>query len=120
MKKILLIEDEENLVELLKVNLTAGGFDVHVALNGTDGLTMAQTTKPDFIILDIRLPNVDGWTISTTLKSSEETRVIPIMILTAASQKSDEAKAKKIGCDFYIVKPFDPIELTERIKNILQ
>jgi len=118
-KKILIIEDEKNLVELLKINFEAAGFEVMFANDGEEGLLQTKTEKPDAIILDIRLPIINGWDVCKTIKSNPATSNILVIILTAATQKSDYEESKKAGCDMYITKPFDPIELVSIVSNIL-
>jgi two-component system alkaline phosphatase synthesis response regulator PhoP/two-component system response regulator VicR len=119
MKKIMIIEDEDNLIELLKVNLMAEGFSVSVASNGIEGLKRTEDERPDAVILDVRLPLMDGWKVCQRLKENAKTKSIPIIILTAASQKSDAAEAKRVGCDLFLTKPFDPIELVKIVKQII-
>ena len=118
-KNILLIEDEDNLVELLKVNFMAGGFRVSSASDGAAGLKKTVEELPDAVILDVRLPTMNGWKVCRRLKENPKTGSIPVVILTAASQKSDAEEAKASGCDLYLTKPFDPIELVKNIKRIL-
>jgi DNA-binding response OmpR family regulator len=118
-KKILIIEDEKNLVELLKINFESESFEVIIANDGADGLLKTQTEKPDVVVLDIRLPILNGWEVCKAIKSGQETKNIPVIILTAATQKSDYIESQKAGCDMYITKPFDPIELVNIVSNLL-
>lgn len=117
-KKVLIIEDEENLIELLRVNLSAGGFDVLVANDGEDGLLKSFSETPNAIILDVRLPQIDGWKVCRELKGNAGTKNIPVIILTAASQKSDFEEAKNAGCDLFLTKPFDPLRLVKIVDEI--
>ena len=118
-KKILIIEDEENLVKLLSVNLKTRGFSVVAASDGEEGLEMAFAEMPDAVILDVRLPSIDGWEICQRLKNNEKTKHIPVIFLTAASQKKDAEKASEVGGDLYLTKPFDPLELADIVEKKL-
>jgi twitching motility two-component system response regulator PilG len=117
--KILVIDDEENLIELLHVNLQARGFEVIIAEDGEKGLDEAFSVHPDLIILDIRLPKMSGWKVCQKLKSDSRTKDIPVVFLTAVSQKRDFVRADEVGANYYITKPFDPIRLVEKIEKIL-
>jgi len=119
MKKILIIEDEKNLVELLQVNFESAGFQVIFAWDGEEGLIKTMAEKPDAVILDLRLPVLNGWDVCRAVKANTKTKNIPIIILTAATQKSDYLESKNVGCDAYITKPFDPIELVKIVGGIL-
>lgn len=118
-KTILVVEDEENLVELLEFRLKANGFNVSTALDGESGLRVAQTTKPDLIILDLMLPKKHGFEVCSTLKSDAKTKNIPIIILTARTQIHDHKMAKECGADAYITKPFEPTDLMKEIERLI-
>ena len=118
-EKILIIDDEENIVLLAETNLEMCGYKVITAQDGKQGLEMAQKEKPDLIILDIRLPEIDGWEVCRRLKNSTDTRNIPIVFLTAHAQENDINKGLSLGAEEFITKPFIPEDMAQRIKKIL-
>jgi two-component system, OmpR family, alkaline phosphatase synthesis response regulator PhoP len=103
---ILLIEDEKNIVELVKYNLEQEGFSVLSATRGDTGLDLALKSKPNLVILDLMLPEIDGLEICKTLRQNEKTSAIPIIILTAKAQESDRIVGLELGADDYVTKPF--------------
>jgi DNA-binding response OmpR family regulator len=117
---VLLIEDEKNIVELVKYNLEEAGFRVAVATNGQTGLERALKELPQLILLDLMLPEVDGLTVCKTLRQNEKTRPIPIIMITAKSEELDKVVGLEVGADDYMTKPFSPRELVARIKAILR
>jgi two-component system alkaline phosphatase synthesis response regulator PhoP len=117
---ILFIEDEKNIVELVKYNLEQEGFRVLAATQGDAGLEIALKTKPALVLLDLMLPEMSGLEICKTLKKNEKTRLIPIIMLTAKSTESDKVIGLELGADDYITKPFSPRELAARIKAVLR
>ena len=119
MAKILLIEDNEMNRDMLSRRLQRRGYEIITAENGEHGLSLARTEAPDLILMDITLPEMDGWEASRQLKAGESTRHIPIIALTARVLKSDQAKAFEVGCDDYDTKPVDFARLTEKIGNLL-
>jgi DNA-binding response OmpR family regulator len=118
-KKILLVEDDPDILRTVTVFLEREGFEILTSLNGIDGLHKARTEKPDLIILDIMLPGLDGYKICRMLKFDVNYKRIPIVVFTARAQKSDEALGKEVGADAYITKPFEPQALIEKIKGLL-
>jgi two-component system, cell cycle response regulator DivK len=119
MAKILLIEDNEMNRDMLSRRLQRRGYQIVTAENGEQGLSLARAEAPDLILMDITLPEMDGWEASRQLKADESTRHIPIIALTARVLKSDQAKAFEVGCDDYDTKPVDFARLTEKIGNLL-
>ena len=117
-KKILIIEDEENLVKGLKLNLADEGYEVDWASNGSEGLRKALKEKPDLIILDIMLPEMDGLEVCRELR--QKNIGIPILMLTAKGEEIDKVVGLEIGADDYITKPFSVRELLARIKAHLR
>ncbi len=117
--KILVIDDEYKSIKLLKLNLDDYGFDVITATNGREGLDKAFSEVPDAIILDVRMPGLDGWQVCESLKKNPQTTTIPLIFLTAYSQKNDFEKSKKLGADLFLTKPLDPEELVHKIREIL-
>ena len=116
--KVLVIEDDRSLVEVLSYNLQAAGYDVLVARDGQDGLLQAQLKLPDLILLDLMLPVVDGLEVCRRLKAEATTRTIPILMLTAKAEESDELIGFSLGADDYVTKPFSVKVLLERIKAL--
>lgn len=117
---ILYIEDEKNIIELVRYNLEQEGFRVLTAAKGNAGLELALKSKPALVILDLMLPGMNGLEICKTLKLNEKTRLIPIIMLTAKSAESDKVTGLELGADDYITKPFSPKELVARIKAVLR
>lgn len=116
-KTILIIDDEEPIRELLKLTLQSAGFDsILEASNGEDGLALATRYMPDLILLDLMLPGMDGLSVCRRLKSSPDTRMIPIIVLTAKSDESDIVVGLEMGANDYITKPFSRKVLTARIR----
>ncbi len=119
MPKILLVEDNEMNRDMLSRRLQRRGFEILVAGSGEQGLSLARQESPDLILMDITLPEMDGWEATRHLKASEDTRHIPIIALTARVLVSDQARAFEVGCDDYDTKPVDFARLTEKIGNLL-
>ena len=118
--KILAIDDEIRAVELLKLSLEEYGFEVITASNGQSGLYRAIEDKPDIIILDIRMPELDGWDVCKSLKSNESTKHIPVIFLTAFSNtRRDMERAESLNVSAYITKPVDPIKLVSLIGKLI-
>lgn len=119
MPKILLVEDNEMNRDMLSRRLQRRGYHIVTAENGEQGLSMARVEAPDLILMDITLPEMDGWEVARVLKTDDSTRHIPIIALTARVLMSDQAKAFEVGCDDYDTKPVDFARLTEKIGNLL-
>lgn len=118
-KKILIADDEVDLVETLTYRLDAAGFEVIAAHDGMEGLAKARKEKPDLIILDVMMPKMDGYQVCRLLKFSKDTKDIPIIMLTARSQDQDRITGQEVGADIYITKPFDGAQLVKKIQEIL-
>jgi len=119
-EKMLIIEDEKDIVKMLDYNLKKEGFKTLSAYNGEDGLDMASKENPDLILLDLMLPEIDGFDVCKALKSDPKTSHIPIIILTAKDQETDKIVGLELGADDYVTKPFSPRELIARIKAVLR
>jgi DNA-binding response OmpR family regulator len=117
---ILVVEDEPDVVDLVRYHLHRAGFDVLTALNGPVGLTIATQWRPDAILLDIMLPQMTGIEVCKALRNADETADIPILILTAKAELSDRLTGLELGVDDYITKPFSPRELVLRVQNLLR
>ncbi|HUL22136.1 MAG TPA: response regulator transcription factor [Thermodesulfobacteriota bacterium] len=120
MKSILMIEDEKDIVDLVEYHLKQSGFSVTSALDGSTGLERARKKRPDLIILDLMLPEMDGKDICRSLKSNPLTQSIPILMLTAKAEETDRLIGFELGADDYVTKPFSPKELVLRVKAILR
>ncbi len=116
-KKVLIVDDEKNIVDILKFNLKKEGFDTIEAYDGEQALEMAEQQKPDLILLDIMLPKMDGFTVCRKLRQSIST---PILMLTAKEEEVDKVLGLELGADDYITKPFSPRELMARVKANLR
>ena len=116
---ILVVDDDTDILALLKLSLTSDGFNVITASNGMRGLERARADHPDLILLDMMMPHMDGLQVMEKLKSDSETRSIPVMWLTAKSQTEDKLKGLETGGDDYITKPFDLREVSARINAVL-
>jgi two-component system cell cycle response regulator DivK len=119
MPKILLVEDNEMNRDMLSRRLQRRGYQIVTAESGEQGLSLARLEAPDLILMDITLPEMDGWEAASLLKAEESTRHIPIIALTARVLVTDQAKAFEVGCDDYDTKPVDFGRLTEKIENLL-
>lgn len=119
-EKILIIDDELHIIELIKYNLEMNGYKVIHALNGNDGLNMAVERKPDLILLDVMLPGMDGFDVCKEIKRNKELDGIPIIMLTAKGEEFDKILGLELGADDYITKPFSVRELLARIKAVLR
>lgn len=117
--KILIIEDEAHIIELLTFNLEKNNFKVIVAKDGEEGLKMAYDEMPDLILLDLMLPKIEGTKVCMQLKNNEKMQDIPIIMLTAKSEEMDKILGLEIGADDYVTKPFSVRELIARIKVII-
>lgn len=119
-KRILLIEDETDMVYALTLQLEAADYKVLSATDGQAGLDMARKEKPDLIILDLMLPRMDGYKICRMLKFDERYKQIPIIMFTARAQDQDRKLAQEVGADAYITKPFDSKVLLDKIGALLK
>lgn len=119
-KKILIVEDEPAIHELVKYNLQKEGYSVLSAYDGVAGADLARDQKPDLILLDIMLPKMDGIEVCKMLKSNTRTSGIPIIMVTAKSEETDKVLGLEIGADDYLAKPFGVRELLARIKAVLR
>lgn len=119
-KKILAVDDEVDILSMLKMRLAATGYDVITADDGKIAYDKAKSELPDLIILDLMLPGMDGYQVCRLLKFDEKYRHIPIIMLTAKGQKEDKEWGEKVGANLYMTKPFDAKELLDKIKELLE
>ena len=118
-KKIAVIEDNKTNIKLIRYQLEMEDFDVHIEETGAAGLKMIKNQKPDMVILDIGLPDMDGFELCKTLRNDKITKDYPIIMLTAKGEDRDKIEGLKLGADDYITKPYNADELILRIKNLL-
>ena len=119
-KRILLVEDEEDMVYAVKLQLEANNYEVITASDGQEGLKKAKEEKPELIILDLMLPKMDGYKVCRLLKFDSNYKHIPIIMFTARAQDGDKRIGAEVGADAYITKPFDPSILLNKIENLLK
>ncbi|MBZ5516367.1 MAG: response regulator [Acidobacteriia bacterium] len=118
--RVILIEDEKDIVELVRYNFRKEGFDVASFASGREGLEELHRSPPDLVLLDIMLPDVDGFEICKRLRAEEKLRSLPVIFLTAKGEELDRILGLEIGADDYVVKPFSPRELVARVKAVLR
>ncbi len=116
MPRILLVEDNEMNSDMLSRRLVRRGYEVVIATDGRRGIEMARTSSPDLILMDMSLPEIDGWEATRQLKTADETRNLPIIALTAHAMSSDREKALAAGCDDYDTKPVDFTRLLSKME----
>jgi len=119
-KHILIVDDEEDILELVRYNLEINGFQTTCVSNGEQALKTPRIHHPDLIVLDLMLPSIDGLDVCRILKGDSDTKSIPILMLTARGEESDIVKGLEIGADDYITKPFSPLVLVARVKALLR
>ena len=119
-KRILAIEDHEENRRLLRDLLTSFGYELIEAVTGEEGLTAAETERPDLILMDIQLPGIDGYETTRRIKANPMLRNIPVIAVTSYALSGDDVKAFAAGCDAYVTKPFDPEELLAKIREFLR
>ena len=119
MKKILIVDDEKDIVETLAFMLKTKGFECICAYDGEEGLSLAKSSNPDLIILDVMMPKINGYKICRLLKFDNKYKNIPIIMITARSQDEDKIIGEETGADEYITKPFEFSEVLEKINKYL-
>ena len=118
-KRILVVEDHEENRRLLRDLLTSFGYELTEAVIGEDGVTAAETERPDLILMDIQLPGIDGYETTRRIKANPSLRHIPVIAVTSYALSGDDVKALEAGCDAYVTKPFDPADLLAKIRGYL-
>jgi DNA-binding response OmpR family regulator len=116
---VLVVEDDPVILRLLEVNFELEGFSVLLAHDGAEGIEVARTHKPDVIVSDIMMPHTSGLELVSTLKADPGTKGIPIILLSAKAQTSDLKTGMDAGADDYVTKPFEPLDLVERVNALL-
>lgn len=118
-KRILLVEDEKNIILGVRTCLDAVGYEVEVAENGEEAMELIEQGHPDLILLDLMLPKVNGYEVLESLKTDPGTGSIPVVVLTAKAEEEDRLRATELGADAYMTKPFRPQELWDVLKKFL-
>jgi two-component system phosphate regulon response regulator PhoB len=119
-EKILVVDDEEDILELLRFNLSREGYQISCAASGEDALSLVRSEIPDLIVLDLMLPGMDGLEVTRSLKNNLSTKNIPIVMLTAKGEEADIVTGLELGADDYITKPFSPRILVARVRAVLR
>ena len=114
-----MVDDERSIRLLCRVNLAASGMDVLEASDGREGLELARRERPDLVILDVMMPELDGWSVARELAADEQTRDIPIVFLTARADPADKRLGEQLGGVGYLVKPFDPVMIGDFVEDVL-
>jgi two-component system, OmpR family, response regulator len=117
MSKILIVDDDPHIRELSRLFLQNAGFEVYEAGDGVDALARLDSLKADLFIIDVMMPNMDGWELCSELRQAYD---LPILMLTAKGETSQKIKGFQLGTDDYLVKPFEPLEMVERVKALLK
>jgi two-component system, OmpR family, alkaline phosphatase synthesis response regulator PhoP len=118
-RRVLVVDDERSIRLLCRVNLAASGMEVLEASNGHEALELARKERPDLLLLDVMMPELDGWSVARELAADEETREIPIVFLTARADPADRRLGEQLGGVGYVVKPFDPVSIGDFVENVL-
>jgi two-component system, cell cycle response regulator DivK len=118
-KCILVVEDQEDNRRILRDLLTSAGFDLIEATTGDEGIRLAESRRPDLILMDIQMPVLDGYEATRRIKATTELQHIPIIVVTSYALSGDDAKARAAGADAYVAKPFSPRELLAKIREFL-
>ena len=116
---VLVVDDDPVILRLLQVNFELEGIDVVLAVDGEEGLKLAQSDPPDLVISDIMMPKVNGLELLAALRSSPDTASLPVILLSAKAQVADVQRGLELGADDYVTKPFDPLELIDRVYKVL-
>ncbi len=117
---VLVVEDEQDVAELLRYNLIKEGYEVVLVANGADALKRARETRPELILLDIMVPQLNGWEVCRRLKQDPETRAIPVIMVTGRVEEGDKVLGFEMGADDYVTKPFSPRELVARVRAVVR
>jgi two-component system alkaline phosphatase synthesis response regulator PhoP len=118
--RVLVVEDEQDVAELIRYHLVREGYDVRVALNGAEALRQARDFRPEVVLLDIMVPQLNGWEVCRRLKQESETRTVPVIMVTGRVEEGDKVLGFELGADDYVTKPFSPRELVARVRAVLR
>jgi two-component system alkaline phosphatase synthesis response regulator PhoP len=120
MGRVLVVEDEPDVAELIRYNLQKEGWEVVAAANGADALRRTREVRPDLILLDIMIPQLNGWEVCRRLKQDTDTRAVPVIMLTGRVDEGDKVLGFELGADDYVTKPFSPRELIARVRAVIR
>ena len=118
-RKVLIVDDEPSIAKILRKQLEVAGFEVTVAVDGEDGLAKVREWKPELVLLDVMLPKINGHEVCKTLKADPELKGIPVIMLTAKTQRQDQDLAQQQGADAFLTKPFQLAELLAKVRGLL-
>jgi two-component system, cell cycle response regulator DivK len=118
-KRILIIEDQEDNRAIMRDLLMGAGFELIEAMDGEEGVKLAQSEQPDLILMDIQLPLIDGYEATRQIRAFDDMKAIPIIAVTSYALSGDEAKARAAGCNGYVAKPFSPRQLLAKVREFL-
>lgn len=118
--RVLVVDDDDVIRQLITVNLELEGFEVIAATDGQDALEKVKDARPDVVTLDVMMPRVDGWEAAARLRQDPETAHIKVILLSARAQEADIQRGEKIGVDAYLTKPFDPDELIDMVRRLVE
>jgi two-component system alkaline phosphatase synthesis response regulator PhoP len=118
--RVLVVEDERDVAELIRFNLGKEGYDVVVTGSGTDAVKQAREARPDIVLLDIMVPHLNGWEVCRRLKQDADTRAIPVIMVTGRVEEGDKILGFEMGADDYVTKPFSPRELVARVRAVVR
>ena len=116
--RVLVVDDDEVIRQLISVNLELEGFDVHTAVDGQDCLDKIKDVAPDVVTLDVMMPRLDGWETAARLRDDPELNGVRVVLLSARAQEADVERGTRIGVDAYLTKPFDPDDLVETVRRL--
>ena len=119
-RRVLVVDDEQSIRLLCRVNLGASGMEVLEADDGNAGLELARSEQPDLILLDVMMPGLDGWDVARELAQDAATRDIPVVFLTARAEAADRRRGSQLGGVGYLVKPFDPVGIGEVVEDVIE
>jgi CheY-like chemotaxis protein len=119
-RRILVVDDEPSVRMICRFNLAAAGMEVREAVDGSEALSTIREEVPDLVLLDVMMPNLDGWEVARALQGDPRTRELPIVFLTARAEQTDRARAAELGAVGYVLKPFDPVALPSTLESILE
>jgi two-component system cell cycle response regulator DivK len=118
-KRVLVVEDQEDLRGVLRTLLTGSGYEMLEAADGEAGVVKAKSERPDLVLMDIQMPVLDGYEATRRIKADPDLKTIPIIAVSSFAMKGDEEKARAAGCDHYVTKPYSPMQLLRTIRSLL-
>ncbi|MFP5310330.1 MAG: response regulator transcription factor [Actinomycetes bacterium] len=119
-RRVLAVDDDPVIQRLLQVNLEMEGYEVTLAGDGDEAIAKVRELRPDLVLLDVMMPNRDGWSVCEEMKSDPELKDIPVVFLSARAQDADVLRGRALGADNYVTKPFDPIDLLELVQDLIE